>query len=204
VKKRPPRRPLLAYRHRFCYPSRCLAALKLARTSIHRHPMPWSAILWSGFIASVLACALLWMLRSAGALRYNPVSLAGCLFLPDPNNPRTETLGLALVVAAGSTLVAVLYALIMPLVGGPGWDAGVVLGTVHGMVVVGVLPIAGTISACVRSGELPAPGPLGRMWGWSTPVGIVAGHVTYGAVLGAILAAFDPASLARTSVVGLG
>jgi hypothetical protein len=157
--------------------------------------MPWSAALWSGFIASVLASTLVWILWSSGAFRFNPIVLAGCLLSPDPDNPRTQTVGLALIVGLGSTVVALIYALLLQLGAGPGWASGAVLGGVHGAIVVVLLPIVGTISACVRRGVLPPPGPAGRDWGWRTPAGILAGHVAYGAALGAILAAFDPASL---------
>jgi hypothetical protein len=48
----------------------------------------------------------------------------------------------------------------------------------------------GTVSACVRTGRIPPPGPFGIGWGKPTPGIIFAGHMLYGAVVAAILAGF--------------
>jgi hypothetical protein len=63
------------------------------------------------------------------------------------------------------------------------------VGAVHGALVVGALPWVGKASACVRAGYLPKPGTLGLGWGPATPVGVVVGHAVYGGILGAVLGA---------------
>lgn len=150
----------------------------------------WSALLWAGLVATTLAAAFFWLLRTFGLTEFSPTSQLGCLFLRNPRLPLTETLGLLLLFALGSTVVPWLYAALLRQAGGVSTVGGALLGLVHGALVVAAFPVLGTISACVRSGFLPPPGRFGLAWGRWTPAGVVAGHLLYGAALGAILAAF--------------
>lgn len=152
--------------------------------------MDWLAITWSGFIATTLAAAFFAVVRSFGWSRFSPAVQLGCIFFKDARSPLTETVGFVLFVLLGSTLIPALYALAFGVTAGPGWLAGVVLGTLHGLVVAAALPVLGTISACVRAGSEPPPGWFGIEWGWRTPVGVVGGHSLYGAVTGTALASF--------------
>ena len=152
--------------------------------------IPWSAILWAGFVATTLAAACFWVFRTFGWTQLSPSSQLGCLFFGNPRLPLTEVVGLLLLFVLGSTLVAWLYALLLRQTGGVSLGRGALLGLVHGGVAVASLPTLGTISACVRSGFLPPPGRFGLAWGRGTPAGVVVGHVVYGAAVGATLAAF--------------
>lgn len=153
--------------------------------------MDWTAVVWAGFIATTLAVTFLWMLRSVRLMRFSSTVLVGCLLMRDPENPRTDTTGFLVVFLLGSSLVPAIYALLLRAVGEPSLLSGAAVGLAHGLVMVGALSGLGTISACVRAGRIPAPGPAGREWGWPTPASIAAGHVVYGAAVGAILAAFQ-------------
>jgi hypothetical protein len=107
-----------------------------------------------------------------------------------PRGAISETVGMVLFLSLGSTLVAAAYAALLQGLGGASAASGGVLGMVHGALFVAALPLIGTIDACVREGLVPAPQRWGLGWGWLTPAVVVVGHVLYGAVLGAVLAAF--------------
>jgi hypothetical protein len=150
----------------------------------------WIAVVWSGLVATVLAASVFWVFYSFNATRLDAPVQLGCLFRRDPRDPRTAALGAALLLLLGATVIPAVYTALFPIRGGASWRAGLLLGAVHGVVLLLGFPILGTISACVRSGRIGPPGWFGVRWGRATPVAILAGHLVYGAVLGAVLAAF--------------
>jgi hypothetical protein len=152
--------------------------------------MDWFAIGWSGFVASVVAAAFFWLLRSFGWSRFSPSIQLGCLFFRNPRSPMTETVGFLLFLLLGSSLIPAAYAYLMITADRASWPAGAGIGAVHGLVVAASLPLLGTVSACVRAGMEPPPGRFGMEWGWPTPLGVVTGHLVYGSIIGAVLASF--------------
>jgi hypothetical protein len=149
--------------------------------------MPWFSIAWAGFVSVILAAALFWIFRALRLTEFSPSIQLGCLFLRDPGHPATETTGFLLLILLGSSVVPLVYQRVFDLLGGPGWVIGLGVGAVHGLLAAALLPPFGTISACIRAGAIPAPGPMGTKWGWLTPFAMVLGHGLYGAVCGAIL-----------------
>lgn len=152
--------------------------------------MNWLVIGWSGFVATTLATAVFWAFRSTGWTQFSPTVQLGGIFLRDPESPKTETLGFVVLFLAGSTVVPAIYALVMDNWMGIGMRGGAVVGVAHGLIAAAALPLVGTISASVRSGPLPHPGPFGLDWGRVTPLAVVFGHGVYGGIVGAILAGF--------------
>jgi hypothetical protein len=148
------------------------------------------SVVWAGFVAVVLAAAVFWVFRSTGYTLFSPSVQLGCLFLRNPLHPVTDTVGFGLLVFLGSTVVPALYLGIFRLFQGPSALAGLALGCIHGIAAAAVLPLFGTITACVRAGSWPAPGPFGIRWGRLTPAALVAGHAAYGMLFGAIVANF--------------
>jgi hypothetical protein len=148
------------------------------------------SIVWAGFVAVVVAAAVFWLFRSSGITLFSPSVQLGCLFLRDPLHPATDTLGFGLLVLLGSTLVPVVYLWIFHLIRGPSAFAGLVVGALHGLAMGAAMPVIGTITACVRAGSWPAPGPFGIRWGRFTPAALVVGHAAYGLLFGAIVANF--------------
>lgn len=149
--------------------------------------MDWFAIGWSGFVASVVAAAFFWLLRSFGWSRFSPSVQLGCIFFRNPRSPITETVGFLLFLLLGSSLIAAAYAYLMVAIDRPGWSAGAGIGALHGFAVAAALPLLGTVSACIRAGAESRPGRFGIAWGWPTPIGVVTGHLIYGVVIGAVL-----------------
>lgn len=152
--------------------------------------LSWSAIIWAGFVATVLSACVFWLFRSLELTRFSPTTQLGCLFFREPNVPLTETVGFLLFLALGVSLVPWLYAGVMGAMGGAGWGTGTLAGILAGGLVALALPLLGRVSGCVREGRLPPPGRFGLHWGKATPWAVVAGHAVYGAVMGGVLGAF--------------
>ncbi len=148
------------------------------------------AIVWAGFVATILSACVFWVFRTFEWTRFSPTTQLGCLFFRDPNVPATETVGFLLFLALGVTLLPALFYGLMRVMGGEGWGTGAAAGVLAGAAAVAALPLLGRVSACVREGRLPPPGRFGLSWGRATPWAVVAGHVAYGAVLGGVLVAF--------------
>jgi len=152
--------------------------------------MDWIAIVWSGFVATTLAMAFHWLARSLGWTSLAPPVQVGCLFLADSRRPATETIGLLILFVTGSTLLPALFRTVLAATGLDRWPGGLILGAVTGLATAAAMTFYGTISACVRSGSLPPPGPFAVGWGRPTPGVIVAGHLIYGTVFAEVLASF--------------
>jgi hypothetical protein len=148
------------------------------------------AIAWAGFVGTTVATAFYWLASSLRLTRFSPTVLLGCLITRDPRRPITDTVGLVLMFAAGSTLLPALVWAFLSGWAGPPWIGGVIVGGVLGLLVAGALPLYGRISTCVKTRMIPPPGPFGIGWGRPTPGIIFAGNVLYGAVVAAILGGF--------------
>ena len=150
----------------------------------------WSAIVWAGFVASILSACVFWLFRSFQLTQFSPTTQLGCLFFREPNVPLTETVGFLLFLALGVSLVPAAYALVLAVLGGPGWVTGTLAGVVHGSAAVAALPLLARASQCIREERIPAPGRFGLSWGQATPVAMVAGHAAYGGIVGGVVGAF--------------
>ena len=150
----------------------------------------WGALVFSGFVATVLAACVFWLFRSFELTRFSPTTQLGCLFFREPNVPLTETVGFLLFLALGVSLVPAVYALLMGALGGAGWGTGLTVGLLLGAAAAAALPLLERVSGCVKHGRMPPPGRFGLGWGRATPWAVVAGHMAYGAVLGGVLHAF--------------
>lgn len=156
----------------------------------------WNVVLWSGLVATTFAAATFWLFRTFGRTRFTPATALGGIVFPDPRTPLAETVGQVVFFVLQCTIVAAVYAAILAANGGPSAASGALLGGVHGVLGVALLPVIGTISASVRSGHEEPPGRFGTRWGSATPFSMVTGHVIYGALLGAALKAFSVAQIA--------
>jgi hypothetical protein len=148
---------------------------------------PLLMVVSAGFVAVIFSLALFYIFRAFDLTQFSPTIQLGGIFFRDPRHPAAETSGFVLLLVIGSTLVAAGYSLILEMLGGPTWAAGLAIGIVHGLLAAGSLPLFGTISASIRAGVVPAPGRFGIAWGWLTPIALAAGHGLYGGVFGAIL-----------------
>lgn len=154
----------------------------------------WSVLLWSGVIATTFAAATFWAFHNLGWTRFTPGTMLAALMFRDVRAPLAETVGQVVFFVLGSVVLPWGYGYLFALVGGPGTWTGGALGALHGLVVALIMPVFGTISASVRHGRESPPGWLGLGWGKATPFSLLVGHLVYGGVLGASLAAFGSAS----------
>ncbi|MEX2571641.1 MAG: hypothetical protein WD737_10065 [Gemmatimonadota bacterium] len=152
--------------------------------------MDWVIVIWSGFVATTLTASFFWTAHSFGWTAFNPTVQIGHLLVDDPRRPLTETVGLLILFAGGSTIAPALYQAALTLWGGPNWMGGLVVGGFVGIVTSAALPFVGTIRARTRGGTTPPPGPFGIGWGKLTPGIVVAGSMIYGVVVAAVLASF--------------
>jgi hypothetical protein len=152
--------------------------------------MEWIALAWSGVVATALAAAYFWIARSFHWTTFSPAVQLGCLVIPHPRRPITESVGMALLFLIGSSAGPRVYQGLLGLWGGPAWLGGLVFGGLIGVGSAAALPLLGLISACIRTGEMAPPGSFGLRWGRPTPVVVVTGNMVYGTVVAAILAGF--------------
>lgn len=148
------------------------------------------AVVWAGFVATILSACVFWLFRSFDLTRFSPTTQLGCIFFREPNVPLTETVGFLLFLALGMTLVPAVFAGLMGVMGGAGWGTGIAVGVLVGGAAAAALPLLERVSRCVKLGRLPPPGRFGMQWGRATPWAVVAGYVAYGAVMGGVLVAF--------------
>jgi hypothetical protein len=150
----------------------------------------WIAIGFAGFVGTIVALAFFWLAHSLRWTSLSPAVTVGCLFTRQPRAPITETIGFAVILILGTTLLPALFQLVLAGVSITAWIAGTFFGIFLGLVTAASMPLYGMISACVRAGVLPAPGKFGLKWGRPTPAVLSAGLAIYGGVAGAILGAF--------------
>jgi hypothetical protein len=148
------------------------------------------AVVWAGFVATILSACVFWLFRSFDLTRFSPTTQLGCIFFREPNVPLTETVGFLLFLALGVTLVPAVFAGLMNVMGGAGWGTGIAAGVLVGSAAAAALPLLERVSQCVKVGRLPPPGRFGMEWGRATPWAVLAGYVAYGAVMGGVLVAF--------------
>ena len=73
------------------------------------------AVVWAGFVATILSACVFWLFRSFDLTRFSPTTQLGCIFFREPNVPLTETVGFLLFLAMGVTLVPALVTGLAPL-----------------------------------------------------------------------------------------
>jgi hypothetical protein len=148
------------------------------------------AVVWAGFVATILSACVFWVFRTFEWTRFSPSTQLGCLLFREPGVPITETVGFLLFLGLGVSLIPAVFVGIMRLFGGVGWGTGMAAGALVGAAAAAALPLLERVSKCVQAGRLPPPGRFGMGWGRATPWAVIAGHVAYGAVLGGVLVAF--------------
>jgi hypothetical protein len=131
---------------------------------------------------------------SVGMTRMNFLYILGSMLAP--KSPRSTVYAIGLGVHAmasaafGLVHAGILHAIGVTSVGqAAGWD--LLIGGVHGLLVLMVLPMAlEMMHPLVRRGEIERPRIALTGFGAMTPIGSLAAHVAFGVVTGALYAAF--------------
>jgi len=154
----------------------------------------WAALA-GGFVGTVV---LTTALRTANELRLTRTDLPfllGTLFTRDRN--RAKAIGYLAHFVNGQVF-ALLYYAVFAAIGQASWWLGAVFGLLHGMVagtaIVNILlplvhPRMGTpFTSAPTAAQIEPPGFLMLNYGRGTPAVMLAGHVAYGAIIGAFVA----------------
>ncbi|GAB4337803.1 MAG: hypothetical protein Kow0010_25980 [Dehalococcoidia bacterium] len=155
---------------------------------------PGTAIL-AGLVATAVMTALMYAGASMMSVRMDMPMMLGTMMMPPGSAARMA--GLVMHFVAG-TVFFIIYAALFDAFGidstVAGWAAlfGLVHGVLAGLMMV-MMPMMhsrmATAGAVAGSGEVEAPGLFGKNLGQMAPMAIVALHVVFGLVGGAIYAA---------------
>ncbi len=158
---------------------------------------------WQGIVAGGIATAVMTVLMQMGAAmgmtRMSMPLMLGSMFVREPE--RAGPLGWGLHAMMG-LLFGLVYALVFwvvdPASAASAWWIGLLVGAVHGLVVLAVMPVMGAMHPRVGRGGvnaadgevvLPEFGFGGRGFGSGTPLGIMMGHLVFGLVWGLVFRA---------------
>jgi hypothetical protein len=153
----------------------------------------WAALA-GGFVGTLVLTTMLSTASEFGLTRMDLPFLLGTILTSDRS--RAKAVGYAMHFASG-LLFALAYFLVFSAVNENGWALGALFGLVHGLfasiaLVTVLLPVIhprmGTpMSAAANRPLLEPPGFLMLNYGRRTPLVTIAGHVAYGAIIGAFL-----------------
>lgn len=144
----------------------------------------WIGALGAGLVGGVALMLMTDASRMMGLIDANLSRYQGCIVLGRSNGVAPLVAGVAMHLVMGSVL-ALGYALAFSVVWGEAtWMAGALLGTAHGVVAGAGFPLLDALNPCVREGHIRGFGLMGRGYGVFMTLGLLAGHVIYGALVG--------------------
>jgi hypothetical protein len=153
----------------------------------------WAALA-GGFVGTLVLTTMLSTASEFGLTRMDLPFLLGTILTSDRS--QAKAVGYAMHFGIG-LLFALVYFFVFRAVGESGWAVGALFGLIHGLfasiALVNVLlpvvhPRMGTpMSAAADRPLLEPPGFLMLNYGRRTPVVTIAGHITYGAIIGGFL-----------------
>jgi hypothetical protein len=148
--------------------------------------------LFAGVLGGLAFLVVVTMGRSIGMTRMNLLEVLGTMLAPNARGATVYGLGLMAHLMASAAFglghAGLLHALDVTSVGqAAAWD--LVIGTVHGAIVLLVLPMILTaMHPLVRKQAMEAPGVALTGFGRGTPLGSLMAHVVFGLVVGAVYA----------------
>jgi hypothetical protein len=151
-----------------------------------------SILIW-GFAATAALSAVMFAAQRMGYSRLSIPFLIGTIFTGERS--AAHMLGLVFYLLGG-WLFAFVYYFIFASIGRTGWDLGLLIGAVHGAVLlVMLLPLlpyvhprmASEYEGPIRGRRLQPPGFLALNYGYRTPLTTILAHAVYGLILGARL-----------------
>lgn len=146
--------------------------------------LDWSTAAGAGVVGALVMSVMTDVSRLAGIIDANLSRYQGCILIGRSDGAMPLIAGLAMHLAVGAAL-AIGYALIFSLVWGNATIlGGILVGAVHGLAAGAGFPILDKINPCVQDGRIRAFGPFGRGYGIMMIVGLFAGHLVFGAIVG--------------------
>lgn len=153
----------------------------------------WPALVGTAIIGTVLLTGVLVSAQLLGWTRMDVPLLLGTIVVADPDRARVVGFGLHVV---NGLAFAMLYTIVLALMGWASWWTGLIFGAFHGLVsLVLFVPLLAGIHprmASTRTGPgaetlLEPPGLLGLNYGSRTPIVTLGAHLVYGLLLGVVL-----------------
>jgi hypothetical protein len=153
----------------------------------------FTVLIW-GFAATATLSAVMYGAQRLGYSRLSIPFLVGTLFTGERSS--AQALGVVFYLMGG-WLFAFIYYFIFSAIGRTGWEIGLLIGAVHGAVLlVMLLPLLPYVHPRMASEyegpshgrRLQPPGFLGLNYGYRTPLTTIVAHALYGLILGARLA----------------
>ncbi|HET7546520.1 MAG TPA: hypothetical protein VFJ86_02065 [Usitatibacter sp.] len=150
-------------------------------------------LIW-GFAATATLSAVMFGAQRLGYSRLSIPFLIGTMFTGERSG--AHALGLVFYLLGG-WLFAFIYYFIFASIGRTGWELGLLIGSIHGLVLlVMMLPLlpyvhprmASEYEGPIRGRRLQPPGFLALNYGYRTPLTTIVAHALYGLILGARLA----------------
>ena len=151
-----------------------------------------SILIW-GFAATAALSTVMFAAQRLGYSRLSIPFLIGTMFTGERS--AAQMLGLVFYLLGG-WLFAFVYYFIFASIGRTGWELGLLMGALHGAVLlVMMLPLlpyvhprmASEYEGPIRGRRLQPPGFLALNYGYRTPLTTIAAHALYGLILGARL-----------------
>ena len=149
-------------------------------------------LVW-GFAATAALSGIMYGAQRLGYSRLSIPFLIGTLFTGERSS--AQALGVVFYLLGG-WLFAFIYYFIFSAIGRTGWEIGLLIGAVHGAVLLvmflPLLPFVHPRMASEYEGpshgrRLQPPGFLGLNYGYRTPLTVIVAHALYGLILGARL-----------------
>lgn len=170
------------------------AAIGVSGTGIRPHAplhsqgmLNWLTASGAGVIGAVAMTIMTDTSRALGLIEANMSRYQGCLVTGRSEGWTALAAGLATHLMIGAVL-ALGYAIVFRLVGQATWATGAITGFVHWGVAGLAFPIMDRMNPCVADGRIRGFGIMGKNYGTMMILGLMMGHVLYGAIVGALYA----------------
>lgn len=147
--------------------------------------MSWLVAAGAGIIGAIAMTIMTDMSRALGLIDANLSRYQGCLVTGRADGRVALVAGICLHLMNGAVL-ALGYAVIFRAIGASTWWAGAIIGFVHWIAAGLAFPLMDRANGCVADGRLRGFGVMGRNYGVMMILGLLLGHVVYGAIVGAI------------------
>ncbi len=149
----------------------------------------WIDAIGAGVLGTLAMTLMTDASRMMGLVRADLSRYQGCIAVGRSEGIVPLLVGLGAHLAMGAVL-AIGYALVFALVWGEAtWIWGALIGAIHWFPAALGFPVLDAMNPCVRDGRIPSFGAFGRGYGPMMVLGLLFGHVAYGAIVGALYTA---------------
>lgn len=144
----------------------------------------WIGALGAGLAGGAVLMLMTEISRMFGLIDANLVRYQGCIVIGRSEGVSPLLAGAGVHLAIGAVL-AIGYALAFTFIWGEAtWLTGALLGAVHSLAAGSGFPVLDSLNPCVRDGRMQGFGLFGRGYGIMMTLGLLSGHVVYGALVG--------------------